>query len=215
MSKHPVTQEQWRFVAQLDRVNREMKPDPSRFKGDKRSVEYVSWYDAVEFCDRLSNYTGRPYTLPSEAQWEYACRAGTTTPFYFGDTITSDLANYCASSIFADEPKGEYRQETTPVGQFPPNAFGLYDMHGNVDEWCLDDWHDNYEGAPRDGSAWLNDNDNLSQKKGGAMLRGGSWNDDPGFCRSASRDNYTRAARVSFLNRVGFRVVCGVGRALK
>ena len=214
MSKYPVTQEQWRFVAQLPQVNRELKPDPSEFKGDKRPVEYVSWYDAVEFCDRLSNYTGRPYTLPSEAQWEYACRTGTTTPFYFGNTITGELANYNASRTFANEPKGEYRGETTPVGQFPPNVFGLYDMHGNLLEWCLDDYHDNYEGAPTDGSAWIVENDNRSQRESNAVLRGGSWDNNPENCRSASRYLNLRAARV-LNDLVGFRVVCGVGRALQ
>ena len=215
MSKYPVTQEQWRFVARLPQVNRELKPQPSRFKGDKHPVECVSWYDAVEFCDRLSNYTGRPYTLPSEAQWEYACRAGTTTPFYFGDTITSELANYDASETFADEPKGEYRRETTPVGQSPPNVFGLYDMHGNVDEWSLDEYHNNYEGAPTDGSPWMIDNDNRSQNRKNAVLRGGSWVNYPEDCRSASRDDYVRADRDYDNNNVGFRVVCGVGRTLK
>ena len=151
----PITQEQWYSVANLPQVERKLNPDPSTFKGDSNPVEKVSWYDAVEFCARLSNYTGKEYSLPSEAEWEYACRAGTTTPFHFGETITGELANYRANSTFADEPKKEYRQQTTPVRQFSPNAFGLYDMHGNVLEWCLDDWHQNYEDAPIDGSAWL------------------------------------------------------------
>ncbi|MEB3217693.1 MAG: formylglycine-generating enzyme family protein [Nostocales cyanobacterium 94392] len=213
MGKYPVTQAQWRKVAQLSQINRQIEPEPSEFKGDNRPVEQVSWYDALEFCDRLSNYTGRTYSLPTEAEWEYACRAGTTTPFYFGQTITGDLANYNASENFADEPKGEFRKETTPVGQFPPNTFGLYDMHGNVREWCLDDWHTNYEGAPEDGSAWLNDkNDNLSQKQGLAVLRGGSWRLKPGFCRSASRSNNNWTERDCIYNLNGFRVVSVFGR---
>ncbi|HBW32963.1 formylglycine-generating enzyme family protein [Anabaena sp. FACHB-709] len=215
MSKYPITQAQWRFVAQLPQINREISSEPSRFKGDTLPVEQVSWYNAVEFCHRLSKYTGRPYTLPTEAEWEYACRAGTTTPFYFGKTITGDLANYDATSNYLNEPKGQYKERTNPVGQFPPNAFGLYDMHGNVWEWCLDDWHNNYKGAPTDGSAWLDNNDNLYQKQGSAVLRGGSWDDLPEGCRSASRLSLNRAVRDLILYSFGFRVVCAFGRILQ
>jgi formylglycine-generating enzyme required for sulfatase activity len=235
MSKYLVTQAQWRKIAALPQINRELKPEPSEFKGDDLPVEKVNWYDAVEFCDRLSKFTGRTYSLPTEAEWEYACRAGTTTPqrgssvapggnphdradspFHFGETITSDLANYDASSTYANEAKGEYREKTTPVGQFPPNAFGLYDMHGNVWEWCLDDYHDNYEGAPTDGSAWFDEeNDNLSQKQGKAVLRGGSWGVNPHFCRSAFRYDYINDSRDDNYSLIGFRVVCAVGRGLK
>lgn len=170
MGKYPITQAQWKRVAALPKINRELKPDPSGFKGDNRPVERVSWRDAVEFCARLSKVTGREYRLPSEAEWEYACRAGTTTPFHFGETITGSLANYRATSTFANETKGKYREKTTNVGIFPPNAFGLHDMHGNLWEWCEDTWHDNYNGAPTDGSAWVDNNDNRSR-----LLRGGSW----------------------------------------
>jgi formylglycine-generating enzyme required for sulfatase activity len=212
MGRYQVTQEQWRAVAALPQVERELESEPSHFKDDNNlPVEQVTLYDAIEFCARLSNHTGRQYSLPTEAQWEYACRAGTTTPFHFGETITNDLANYDASETYANEAKGEHRQKTTPVGQFPPNAFGLYDMHGNVWEWCLDDYHKSYEGAPTDGSAWFDEeNDNLSQKQGGAMLRGGSWYDVPYSCRSASRFNYPSRDYVNL--NVGFRVVCAVGR---
>ncbi|MFO5529464.1 MAG: formylglycine-generating enzyme family protein, partial [Cuspidothrix sp.] len=141
-------------------------------------------------------------TLPSEAQWEYACRAGTTTPFYFGETITTHLANYRGTCTYACAPRGEYRGQTTDVGSFPPNAFGLYDMHGNVWDWCEDDWQKNYINAPVDGSVSIS----LS---GGKVLRGGSWLTDPALCRSACR-GYPVAGFGHNTN--GFRVVCGAAR---
>ncbi|MGI8502667.1 MAG: SUMF1/EgtB/PvdO family nonheme iron enzyme, partial [Hassallia sp.] len=119
MGKYPVTQAQWRRVAALPKVKVDLKADPSNFEGDNRPVEQVSWYDAVEFCDRLSKHTNKQYRLPSEAEWEYACRAGTTTPFHFGETITTDLANYNGSGTYAYEPQGKDRRETTKVGSFP------------------------------------------------------------------------------------------------
>jgi formylglycine-generating enzyme required for sulfatase activity len=160
-------------------------------------VDRVSWYDAREFCERLSERTGRVYRLPSEAEWEYACRARTTTPFYFGETITTDLANYVGEHIYRSEPKGIYRHETTEVGSFPPNAFGLYDMHGNVWEWCADAWHDNYVGAPADGSVWE------SRSGSQRVLRGGCWHDPPGLCRSAARLKHVPHEGEDFF---GFRV---------
>ncbi len=183
MGKYPITQAQYQQV---------MGKNPSYFKGDERPVEGVSWDDAVEFCQRLSQQTGKEYRLPTEAEWEYACRAGTTTPYYFGKTITDKLANY-------DENVGE----TTSVGQFSPNAFGLYDMHGNVWEWCEDNWHGYYEGAPTDGSAWLSGKNSIK------VIRGGSWYDLPENCRSASRDDTSRDIRSPF---IGFPVVCVVSR---
>ena len=210
MGRYPITQAQWRAVASsLPQVERELDPDPSRFKGDRRPVERVSWFDAMEFCARLSAYTGRTYTLPSEAQWEYACRAGTTSPFYFGRTLTTDLANYDGNYTYADGPKGEYRQETTPVDHFPyANAWGLSDMHGNVFEWCLDHFHDSYNGAPVDGSAWV---DAEAEEDKFRILRGGSWDCDPRNCRCASRYGYFPVNRYS---GDGFRVVSVPPRAL-
>ncbi|WP_452039083.1 formylglycine-generating enzyme family protein [Aetokthonos hydrillicola] len=203
MGKYPVTQAQWRFVATLEQVNRELEPDPSSFKGENLPIETISWYEAVEFCDRLSKYTGRRYQLPSEAQWEYACRAGTTTPFHFGETITSDLANYNAEFAYADSPKGEFREKTTPVGSFGlANAFGLYDMHGLVWEWCADSWHGNYDGAPADGSSPISRKVIEKYFHHLRVLRGGSWISNPGLCRSASRGNDDGS--------IGFRVVCAV-----
>lgn len=212
MGKYPVTQEQWRAVAALPQVHKQLDADPSNFKGEQRPVEQVSWYDAVEFCDRLSSHTKRQYRLPSEAEWEYACRAETTSPFHFGETITSELANYDARKVYGRGVEGTYRRETTPVGSFnAANTFGLYDMHGNVWEWCLDNWHDNYERAPSDGSPW-SDNNNLSPKQKDAVLRGGSWSNKPDYCRSASRD--FKLNRDSLNYYFGFRVVCGAGRII-
>ncbi len=216
MGKYEVTQAQWRAVAGLPKVNIDLNPNPSYFKGDDLPVENVSWYGAVEACARLSRLTGRDYRLPSEAEWEYACRAGTTTPFYFGETITSDLVNY-DGSVYGAAPKGIYRQKTTSVGSFPPNSFGLYDMHGNVWEWCADPWHGNYNGAPTDGSVWdEKNNDNRYRKSAdlltksrnddrNRLLRGGSWAYDPLLCRSAIRLNLAPDARLFYF---GFRFVC-------
>ncbi len=195
LGKYPVTQAQYQAT---------MGQNPSHFtdNGANRPVEQVSWRDAVAFCEKLSQQTGRTYRLPSEAEWEYACRAGTTTPFYFGETISPDLANYDGNYTYGDGPKGIYREQTTKVGQFPPNTFGLYDMHGNVWEWCADHWHDSYDGAPVDGSAWLVPGESESRR----ILRGGSWLDFPEVCRSALRD---RDAPDLIGSGVGFRVVCG------
>ena len=210
MGKYPITQAQWKAVAGLPQVNKELRPNPSKFIGDNCPVEQVSWYDAVEFCARLSQKSTREYRLPSEAEWEYACRAGTTTPFHFGQTITTDLANYRGtdsedlkwSGSYDRGPKGVYRKETTPVGSFDvANAFGLYDMHGNVREWCTDHWHDNYEGAPDNGSIWLSSDESPYR-----LLRGGSWNFIPTYCRSAFRI-YSDADNGKDV--IGFRVVCG------
>jgi formylglycine-generating enzyme required for sulfatase activity/uncharacterized caspase-like protein len=190
MGKYEITQAQYQAITDNN---------PSKFKGEKRPVELVSWDHAVEFCKKLSQKTGKTYRLPSEAEWEYACRAGTKTRFYFGETITTNLVNYKVNYFNPFAPKGEYRQQTTDVGKFPPNSFGLYDMHGNVLEWCLDVYHDNYQDAPKDGSAWLG-NKNHNTK----LLRGGSWINFDWDSRSADRDSGARAGRN---NNVGFRVV--------
>ncbi len=210
MGKYPITQAQWRAVAALPKVQQDLKPAPSNFKGDNLPVEQVSWHDAVEFCQRLSKHTNREYRLPSEAEWEYACRAGTTTPFHFGETLTADLGNYNANYTYGDGSKGDYRQKTTNVGIFSANAFGLYDMHGNVWEWCQDHWHNNYGGlfkkVPTDGSAWLSADEDAAR-----LLRGGSWRSNPDYCRSGDRSRYARDLRV---NNLGFRVVCAASWTL-
>ena len=200
MGKFPVTQAQWAAVASLPKIKIDLDGDPAYFKGAERPVEEVSWYDAIEFCARLSRKTGKSYRLPSEAEWEYACRAGTTTPFHFGETITTDLANYDGNCKYGSGTKGQYRQQTTDVGSFSANAFGLYDMHGNVWEWCQDTWHENYGQAPIDGRAWVSENDNQKRR-----LRGGSWLDNPRNCRSADRNYFGAGDR---FYDVGFRVVC-------
>jgi eukaryotic-like serine/threonine-protein kinase len=187
---YEVTQAQYEVI---------MGKNPSHFKGANLPVENVSWNDAVEFCQRLSDRMGRTYRLPSEAEWEYACRGGTTTPFSFGETMTADLANFKGESTYAAAPKGLFRQKTTPVGSFPANALGLYDLHGNVYEWCQDYWHDSYEGAPTDGSAWLTGGD-LNAR----VVRGGSWRIDSWGCRSASRIGFGERLHN---DNVGFRVV--------
>jgi len=199
MGRYPITQAQWRAIASRPKIKRDLDPDPSCFKGegDNRPVEWVNWYDAKEFCARLSKETKRVYRLPSEAEWEYACRARTATPFHFGATITTNLANFCEQ----DQSRNTVdRKQTTEVGSFPANAFGLCDIHGNVWEWCADYWHDNYQGAPLNGSAWLN-----SGNEEYRILRGGSWDCFPHLCRSASRfsENPTITDK-----EFGFRVVC-------
>ena len=191
MARGLVTQAQWKAVMG--------RRAATRFAGDERPVENVSWLDAQAFCERLARLTGRAYRLPSEAQWEYACRAGTSTPFYCGETLTGDLANYCAEHIYRAEPPGPYRHVTTPAGLFPPNPFGLYDMHGNLWQWCADAWRADYTGAPAGDTPW--------QARGnatGRVVRGGSWHDVPTACRSAARVSYEAEQGDDF---VGFRVI--------
>lgn len=211
LGKYPVTQAQWKVVAGFPKVKIDLNPDPSRFKGANLPVERISWFEAVEFCDRLNRFVEsrsshqpkRTYRLPSEAEWEYACRAGTTTPFHFGETITTDLANYNGNYTYGSGPKGEYRERTTPVGSFAiANAFGLYDMHGNVWEWCADHWHENYQGAPTDGSAWITGGDGDRR-----LLRGGSWSFNPWVCRSADR---SRSGADNRGSGIGFRLACSL-----
>ena len=191
MGKYPITQAQWQAV---------MGSNLSRLKGANLPVENVSWNDAVAFCQQLSKRTGKTYRLPSEAEWEYACRARTTTPFYFGETITPELVNYDGDYPYGNAPKGKYREQMTPVGSFQvANNFGLYDMHGNVCEWCADPWHESYRGIPADGSVWeFGGNDSYR------MLRGGSWDLCSWHCRSAYRGKDVPDYR---FKDIGFRVV--------
>ncbi|QSV67708.1 MAG: SUMF1/EgtB/PvdO family nonheme iron enzyme [Aphanizomenon flos-aquae DEX188] len=196
IGKYQLTQLQYQTI---------MGTNPSYFKGDNRPVEGVGWEDAVKFCQKLNHRTLGNYRLPSEAEWEYACRAGTKTPFHFGDNVTTDLVNYNGNYPYPSAPKGKYREQTTDVGIFPPNAFGLYDMHGNVWEWCEDERHENYINAPTDGSSWQS-RISLGQK----VLRGGCWHDYARYCRSACRLKSPCCSRNYFY---GFRVVLSPSRS--
>lgn len=190
MSKYEITQAQWQAV---------MGNNPSRSKGQNLPVDKVTWHDATEFCRRLSQMTGQEYRLPTEAEWEYACRAGTMTPYAFGATLSSSQANFDPN--WGDgPPEGVARNRPMPVGSFKPNAFGVYDMHGNVQEWCLDLWHENYNGAPTDGSAWLSDGNEANDR----ILHGGTWSRPADDCRCAGRKK-TPPEIVQFA--IGFRVV--------
>jgi formylglycine-generating enzyme required for sulfatase activity len=190
MGKYPVTQVQWAAVM-------DWKP-PYRFKGTNKPVDRISWNDASTFCRRFTEQVGVCIRLPSESEWEYACRAGTMTPFCFGETITTELANYNGEHLYRSEPKGGYRHQTMEVGSFPPNSFGLYDMHGTVWEWCADAWHNSYMSAPVDGSVW-------EDAAGSArVLRGGCWHDPPNLSRSAARLRQMPYESEDFF---GFRVV--------
>jgi formylglycine-generating enzyme required for sulfatase activity len=199
-----ITQAQWRAVALWEPpVNARLDVDPSRFKGARRPVHQVHWYDIIEFCARLERVKGRTYRLCSEAEWEYAARAGTTTAFAFGPTISPVLANYNGRYVYDKGPTGTYRQATTNVDEIgAANAMGLLDVHGNLWEWVADPWHDDYRGAPLDGRAWESGGD-LSRR----VVRGGAWISHPPLCRSASRDDYLADDR---RGNVGFRVACSV-----
>jgi formylglycine-generating enzyme required for sulfatase activity len=197
IGKFLITQEQWKAVMG--------NLPPCRFKRDRLPVERVSWNDAQRFCQRLSKTTGRNYQLPSETQWEYACRAGTATPFSFGETLTVDVANFNGEHAFGDEPRGFYFHSTNEGGQFPPNRFGLYDMHGNLWEWCADNWLDDYTSSPRDGDSYQDKNSKYH------VARGGSWHEPPALCRSAAR---LRVLQSEADEVMGFRVIYESHRSL-
>ena len=203
MSATLITQEQWDAVLTIPQQGKtELKLSPSQFKGAKRPVDSVNWSMADEFCKRLSFKTGLDYRLPAEAQWEYACRSGTTTPFYFGETLSSEVANYDAQSIYGSGVKGKYREQTTDVESFPANTWGLYDMHGNVWEWCADHWSKNYETALKDSNPFLSKDLNSDR-----VLRGGSWIGAPVDCRSAPR-NFSSPSFDSYF--FCLRLVCSI-----
>ena len=200
MSQFPITRTQWKTVAAYPKINHFLKKFTSRSGSMISPVVNISWYEAVEFCGRLSVNTGHIYRLPTEAEWEYACRAGTETPFYFGETITSRYVNYDGTIKYRAEPTSLYRQKISAVNELEfPNSFGLFDMHGNVWEWCLDNWYETYGLAPSSGQAYLSDQSSLR------VVRGGSWKCEPYLCTSSSRGSNNESDNLS--KDIGFRIV--------
>lgn len=236
MSQTPITESQWRFIARLPKEQLELYPHPNHQNRPysytlevNHPVTKVSWLESLEFCARLSRYTGKQYRLPTEAEWEYACRGITigqvtqsewneqyNVPFHFGETISEKYANYNTSETYADELKGDWLLALADVHKYNPNAFGLYGMHGNVWEWCLDIWHDDYNGAPNDGRVWHEGKEHLYEdilsnlaillkdKFTSRILRGGSFISSPWECCSAYRCDAHASVRSA---SVGFRVV--------
>ncbi len=191
IGKYAVTQAQYQAV---------MGESQGSGLGADYPIERVNWHDALDFCTKLSQQTSKQYSLPTESQWEYACRANTTTAFHFGTTITPDLVNYNGEYPYNGAPIGVNRAHATPVGTFPPNGFGLYDMHGNVWEWCLDEYQPNYQTAPVDGSAIADTNSPTAKR----VMRGGAWDYVARGCRSAVRCSLDPNLRMA---GCGFRVV--------
>lgn len=205
IGKFPVTQAQWRFISALPPVNIELESNPSYFRDDNCPVDSVSWIEANEFCARLSTLTGGKYRLPSEAEWEYAARGGSSgSAFAFGEVLTPEFANFDGRKLYASAKAFD---KTTEVGRFQiANAFGLFDIHGNVWEWCADEWRDEYdENAPKDGTAWIS-SDNPTRR----VLRGGAWCNQPEICRSSERIGELASAEGK-LYYVGFRVAADAG----
>ena len=189
IGKYEVTQALWKAV---------MDNNPSNFKGDELPVEEVSWNDVQEFLQKLNAKTGKTYRLPTEAEWEYACRAGTTTPFNTGNNLTTSQANYDGNYPYNNNAEGEYRNKTMPVGSFPPNTWGLYDMHGNVWEWCSD-WY---------GADYSNSNSPQTNPAGPSsgsfrVFHGGSWYSYAQYCRAAYRSSDAPGRRTDI---IGFRL---------
>jgi formylglycine-generating enzyme required for sulfatase activity len=173
------------------------KPDDQGWGKGRHPVIDVSWEDARAYAKWLSGKTGKSYRLLSEAEWEYCCRAGTSTAFWWSGPISTQQANYDGRYTFGGGSTGGYRQRTVPVDSFEPNPWGLYQVHGNVWEWCEDNRHQNYQGAPQDGSVWAGGDASLR------VLRGGSWICDPRILRSAYRVWNQPSLRDSYL---GFRL---------
>ena len=205
MGQSAVTQAQWRAVARLPKVALELEEHCSAFLGDNLPVDSVSWVEAAEFCARLAKQTGKPYRLPSEAEWEYACSAGNREAFAFGPGITPVIVNYDGTYPLAGASAGVFRKATVPVGSLgAANDFGLYDMHGNLCEWCDDEWHDCYEGAPSDGSAWTSGDRAVPR-----VTRGGSWAHSAEICRSTDRSRELPDLNTR-LHYMGFRVAASL-----
>jgi formylglycine-generating enzyme required for sulfatase activity len=187
LGKFEVTQGQYKAVT---------GEGPSKFKGDRLPVEQVSWEDAVKFCEKVSLRTKQKIELPTEAQWEYACRAGTTTPFHFGSNLNGELANCNGNAPYGTESRGPAKEKTVEVGSYPANPWGLHDMSGNVFEWCNDWYGANYS---------ITDlRDPVGASSGPYRVRkGGCWNCTALGCRSAYRGGYLPGDRIDHL---GFRV---------
>jgi formylglycine-generating enzyme required for sulfatase activity len=199
MSKYEITFAQYDLFCE---ATGRAKPKDNTWGRENRPVININWVDADAFAKWLG------CRLPTEAEWEYACKAGSDTPFNTGNNLTTDQANYDGNYPYNGNATGSYRQKTSPVGSFSPNAWGLYDMHGNVWEWCADDWHDSYEGAPIDSQIWTEDVTNHEEDEiPNKLLRGGSWVNFAGACQSANRNiGFARGRNDS----VGFRVVCSL-----
>ncbi|WOD38174.1 SUMF1/EgtB/PvdO family nonheme iron enzyme [Nodosilinea sp. E11] len=194
MSKYPITQAQWKAASCLPKIDITLSSLPSKFKGEKNPVESISWHEAIEFCKRLSFLSGISYRLPSESEWEYACRAGTTSKFHFGNSVSKKFANFLGDN---DSCSG---RSPTPVDFFPyPNSFGLYDMHGNVYEWCLDNWRN----KPSLSTEPFDLQENLLTESI-RVIRGGSWRDLSSGCHSSHRQRKKSISKEDF---VGFRIV--------
>jgi formylglycine-generating enzyme required for sulfatase activity/class 3 adenylate cyclase len=196
VSQHPITKAQWKVVAQWNTINRTLKKITNKKGAMNSPVVSISWHDAVEFCDRLSSRTNSNYRLLTESEWEYVCRAGSSTPFFTGETISATYANYDARISSSREEKGLYRQEVTPVDYFKyPNRFGLFDMHGNVWEWCLDNWNEKYFHLSSDREMWYSE---LVSRR---VIRGGSFRSEPSCCTSNYRQGNDEPAE-----NIGFRI---------
>jgi formylglycine-generating enzyme required for sulfatase activity len=204
LGKYAVTIEQWAAVTGA--LPDGMKIVDETFTASRRQpVVRVSYDEAEAFCTRLSQTAGRAYRLPTEAEWEYACRGGTAAPFAFGETVTPQVANCAGAPPGAQPPEAKTYATTMPVGSLgAANGFGLFDMHGNVWEWCQDLWHSDYAGAPVDGSAWRSGADRRTR-----VLRGGSWSSAAGFCRAAARSFSGDPALRS--RQIGFRLAMTAG----
>ena len=189
LGKYPVTQAQWKAV---------MGSNPSYFEGATLPVEEVSWDDAQLFCGKVGKKTGQVVGLPTDAQWEYSCRAGSSTPFHFGNILNGWQANCDGNFPYGTTKKGQYPRKTTPVGRYPANAWGLHDMHGNVWEWCQD-WYGDYHKGP------------IKDPQGGVIgdlriLRGGSYDDTADNCRAAVRCRNALDFKIYFSYHCGFRL---------
>jgi formylglycine-generating enzyme required for sulfatase activity len=218
ISRYPITESQWQVVSEYPSINRDINVRPNSSRDGRKNfpIEWISWDEAQEFCNRLSARSGRNYFLPSESQWEYACRAGSTTSYHYSQRPIPHLFNCRSGCVTSDGISCLPLKSTSEVGLFPPNNWGLHDMHGNVWEWCEDDWHKDYEQAPNDGTAWVEED-----REDKRVIRGGAWNQEDERCSSSYRAYYSLSDHVLSLTRkadrgprmetgtvIGFRICC-------